>query len=313
LSSSTKLIVALLLTQVAVGGSYAQQTAIYQLTFESNWSPATHPSNFPSNAHFSGLIGTTHNASVSYWTPGQVASGGIKQMAETGSKSELIQIFNTTDDSQLSDTRISEGGLGLSPGSLAFAFSASASHPLLTLVSMIAPSPDWFVGVSGLSLMDANGWIPSIEVDLYAYDAGTDSGESYASANLVTQPPVAISRLVESPFKVNGGVPRIGRFVLTRQSVTSVEDLPSAFRLFSAYPNPFMHEVTVEYELVGWENVRIDVFDLVGRRVETLFEGRVNPGRHQVRWPASEQNKGAYIIRLQSESQSSTQMVHLVK
>lgn len=51
---------------------------------------------------------------------------------------------------------------------------------LVSFVSMIDPSPDWFLGVSGLDLCLRNcTWAESKIVDLYPYDAGTDSGPTY--------------------------------------------------------------------------------------------------------------------------------------
>ena len=53
--------------------------------------------------------------------------------------------------------------------------SVATGHPRVTLTTMIAPSHDWFVGVSGLALLDAAGrWLRSHEVDLYPWDAGTE-------------------------------------------------------------------------------------------------------------------------------------------
>src|SRR5688500_14268429 len=48
----------------------APETAPYRVTFDSTWSATTHPQDFPSNAHFSGLIGGTHKAAVTFWEPG---------------------------------------------------------------------------------------------------------------------------------------------------------------------------------------------------------------------------------------------------
>ena len=294
----------------------AKQTAVYSLTFESDWSATSHPSDFPSSAHFSGLIGTTHNASISYWTEGQPASLGIKQMAETGSKSALDQIFTTTDDIGSSDNRISAGGLSTSPSSITISFSASTSHPFLTLVSMIAPSPDWFVGVSGLPLSDQNGWIPSLVIDLFAYDAGTDSGTSYASSNAATSPPVPISQLVESPFANGSTVPRIGRFVLTLMSVTTTEKLdevPSSFSLISTFPNPFSDRVAIEFESLLSENAQVQVFDVSGQLMDELFSGTLVGGRHSFEWDASAKPAGAYFVQFKTGRKSEFRTVHLVK
>lgn len=59
-------------------------------------------------------------------------------------------------------------------------FRVDSDHHLLSLVSMIFPSPDWFVGVSGLELCQTDcKWIERKEVELYPWDAGTDGGTSY--------------------------------------------------------------------------------------------------------------------------------------
>lgn len=60
-------------------------------------------------------------------------------------------------------------------------FRVDSEHHLLSFVSMIYPSPDWFVGVSGQNLCDNTNckWIERKDVDLFPWDAGTDSGTSY--------------------------------------------------------------------------------------------------------------------------------------
>jgi len=63
----------------------------YTITFNAAWSSETHPLDFPSNAHFSGLIGLTHTADTTLFSTGTTASTGIKNMAETGGKIFLIQ------------------------------------------------------------------------------------------------------------------------------------------------------------------------------------------------------------------------------
>ena len=79
---------------------------------------------------------------------------------------------------------------------------------------MIAPSPDWFVGVSGRSLQDESGeWLEELEVTLYPYDAGTDDGATYTSANADSSPQQPIRGIRgEAPFS---DAP-IGTFTFTR-------------------------------------------------------------------------------------------------
>lgn len=59
-------------------------------------------------------------------------------------------------------------------------FRVDNRHHLMSLVSMIFPSPDWFVGVSSLELCLENcSWIESMTLRLYPNDAGTDDALTY--------------------------------------------------------------------------------------------------------------------------------------
>ena len=106
-------------------------------------------------------------------------------------------------------------------------FRVDSKHHLVSLVSMIYPSPDWFVGVSGLELCLSNGsWAEEKILNLYPYDAGTDSGPSYISSDQPTIPKEAIRRIKpnqpndpRSPFHDpdNKEMKPLARLYLTRQ------------------------------------------------------------------------------------------------
>ncbi len=218
----TCLAIALLMSIVAGRTEFVhgQSSADYTVTFASTWSEATHPAGFPASPHFSGLIGGTHNEQVSFWATGGTASLGIKQMAELGAKAALRGEVQTAIDSGNAEFVLSGGGIGRSPGSRRLNFSMSQTFPLVTLVSMLAPSPDWFVGVRDLPLFQGGQWVDTLTVVLYVYDAGTDSGSSYESPNQVTSPQEPIARIETSPFLVAGQVRPVGTFFFRLGSVT---------------------------------------------------------------------------------------------
>ena len=61
---------------------------------------------------------------------------------------------------------------------------------------MIAPSPDWFAGVTGLSLLNGVGqWADVRQVVLFPLDAGSDDGTSYTAGNANTSPKQPIRSL----------------------------------------------------------------------------------------------------------------------
>ena len=61
------------------------------------------------------------------------------------------------------------------PGLLTFEISMEANWPLVSMVTMLGPSPDWFIGVSGLSLQEQGQWLTQLTVDLPINDGGTKS------------------------------------------------------------------------------------------------------------------------------------------
>jgi len=222
IGSLTAVIVALALFVAVMlyGGENGSEPVVgaaeYEVTFESTWSAATHPYNFPTNPHFSGLIGATHDSTVVFWKEGELASAGIKNVAEKGSKNPFDNEINAAIAADTAFTKLSGGGIGTSPGSVSLTFQVSNEYPLVTLVSMIAPSPDWFVGVSGLSLYENGEWVSEKVVDLYLYDAGTDSGTDFTSRDEATTPPVVITRIDESVL-AGSSVP-YGTFTFTRNT-----------------------------------------------------------------------------------------------
>jgi hypothetical protein len=210
------LMACLLIGLAAGGAAAASQSATYELVFEATWSASTHPVGFPPNPHFSGLIGATHNAQVAFWTPGVLASAGIEAMAETGSKSPLDSEVQTAIVGGTAGMLISGGGIPVSPGSVSVSLTVTQQHSRISVVSMIAPSPDWFVGVRDLDLFENGDWVSGKVVTLFPWDAGTDSGTDYTSPNQDTNPAEPIALITTGG--VGNGQP-LGTFTLVRTDV----------------------------------------------------------------------------------------------
>ncbi len=202
--------------------SAQQGVAVYDVTFSSTWSAATHPVSFPSNPHFSPLIGGSHDASTSFWQRGGLASPGMESMAETGATTLLTSEVNAAIAAGGADQVLRFSGLSTSPASRGVRMTLTAEFSHVTLVSMLAPSPDWFVGVSGLDLRPGGQWVTDLTVPLRVYDSGTDSGTSYTSPNANTVPadPIDYVTTASGPFAGLPGPVGTYRFVL--RSSTSV-------------------------------------------------------------------------------------------
>lgn len=194
----------------------APPNATYRVTFDSTWSAATHPQDIPPDPHFSGLIGGTHNSSVRFWQEGTPASDGIRNMAELGRKTPLDAEIMAAISGRTAEHLLSGGGIALSPGSVSLEFPISRDYSLVTLVSMVAPSPDWFVGVSSLSLFENGQWVDERTISLRPYDAGTDSGTTYNSPDQATSPRQSVSLIQGPPFSSGGQVNPLGTFTFRR-------------------------------------------------------------------------------------------------
>jgi len=179
------------------GQAWAQAgTVRYNIAVTNTWSEETHPGVFPSNGpHFSFMGFIAHNDQYSLWKLGQPASPTMKQMAETG---DLIK-FQAEAQTAITDGTASWmwWNFQTSPGASwsVTLLDSTDTHPLLSIVSMIGPSPDWFIGVSALDLRENGIWRNKVVVDLFAYDAGTRSAEAFELFGPLEIPPKPISRL----------------------------------------------------------------------------------------------------------------------
>ncbi len=173
----------------------AGASAIYTVTYTGTWTAAATPGGVPDGAHFSPLIGGVHNAAVAFLEAGGTATAGIESMAERGRTATLTKEIEAAGANALSVLR-KESGSGATESSTFESVVLTADHPRITLLSMIAPSPDWFVGVFSLSLLDAEGgWVEALMVDLHPWDAGTEEGEEFSFDNAATVPQGTITSL----------------------------------------------------------------------------------------------------------------------
>jgi hypothetical protein len=190
--------------------------ARYKLTFNAIWSAQTHPNEFPSSAHWSGLIGMTHNGNTMLFAESEIASDGIKNMAETGNKNPLDTEIQDFISNGSGNTLISGGGINPSPGAVSLEFNIAASHSMVTVVSMVAPSPDWFIAVSNINLLENDEWVTSKTITVDIYDAGTDDGATFVSPDNPTIPRVPIFEITTPPLAINNVVAPLGSITFTK-------------------------------------------------------------------------------------------------
>jgi hypothetical protein len=104
----------------------------------------------------------------------------------------------------------------------------------------------------------------------------------------------------------DSGVVPVEEFgVLSATNLTGVEDFPqppAEFRLEQNYPNPFNPSTTIGYGVsgVGYRDVRLAVYDLLGREVTVLVNEKKAPGIYEVQFDGSRLASGVYFYRMQA-------------
>ncbi|MEO6236070.1 MAG: spondin domain-containing protein [Vicinamibacterales bacterium] len=189
----------------------AAATARYRIVFDATWTSATHPQDAPPNPHFSPPIGATHVDGVTFWRDGGLATEGIRGMAELGATATLGDEMRAAIAAGTANQLFIGDGFS-SPKAITMEVTVSRDFPLLTLVTMVAPSPDWFAGVSGLRLFENGVWVEDRVVPAGVWDAGTDSADSFVSPDRETIPRQLIKRIVTPPL---GSLP-LGTFRIAR-------------------------------------------------------------------------------------------------
>lgn len=89
--------------------------------------------------------------------------------------------------------------------------------------------------------------------------------------------------------------------------------LPRAFSLSQNYPNPFNPSTNFNFSIPKSSNVTLKVFDMLGREVALLANGKFEAGTYRVDWDASEFTSGVYFYTLSAGDYSETKKMILVK
>uniref|UniRef100_A0A2M4A1L1 Spondin-1 n=2 Tax=Anopheles triannulatus TaxID=58253 RepID=A0A2M4A1L1_9DIPT len=185
--------------RIQKGECCACDEAKYSFVFEGIWSNETHPRDYPFAiwlTHFSDVIGASHDTNFSFWGENHIATDGFRMLAEWGSVRLLEEELRAKGPrlrtlfkaAGLWYPRVNENTTS--------SFRVDRKHHKVSMASMFGPSPDWVVGISGLDLCRADcTWTETLDIDLYPWDAGTDSGITYMSANAETQPRERMHRI----------------------------------------------------------------------------------------------------------------------
>ncbi|WP_303317473.1 spondin domain-containing protein [Flavivirga abyssicola] len=283
--------------------SFSQSTANYTVVFESIWESVANNSTegqstigLPGSAHWSPLVGATHKTANTFLMMGAAASPGIESVAETGGTGTFKSEVNNNADA---DKFIDGGGLGSGKGTITInSLDVNEDYPLVTLASMIAPSPDWFIAVNGINLRSGNnsinnGWKDTFSIDLFPYDAGTEDGSGYSLDNADSNPiGVITSRSNTTPFNEK----KIGTLTFTYNSSTLSTRTVNNIDAVKIFPNPTNGRITLS-NIQDIELNSIKIYNVLGKLVKQI---EIAKGLSKLNTNLSNLNKGIYLLNLEA-------------
>jgi hypothetical protein len=105
--------------------------------------------------------------------------------------------------------------------------------------------------------------------------------------------------------------------VIHTSTPTSIEnpssEIPESVELSQNYPNPFNPTTQISFNLPQAMDIRLAIYDLLGREVAVLADGAFSAGSHSVNWNALDLSSGVYLYRLQAGAQTQMRKMTLMK
>jgi hypothetical protein len=90
-----------------------------------------------------------------------------------------------------------------------------------------------------------------------------------------------------------------GGWILTGSFLEGdLADVPSEFALLTNYPNPFNASTVISYQLPTTSHVKLEIYNISGRKVATVVDGQQEAGYRSVTWDASDVSSGVYFYKL---------------
>ncbi len=145
----------------------------------------------------------------------------------------------------------------------------------------------------------------------------TECGDPYDSPCIDTGSPAIIDSLLDCSWGLGTILSDMGAYGGGDSATVGIEDfadlLPERLSLLQNYPNPFNASTLISYSLPQVSDVKITIYDILGRRIETLVQGEQPAGYHQVVWDAEYQSSGIYIYYVKAGAYMESKSCLLLK
>ncbi|SMO38346.1 Por secretion system C-terminal sorting domain-containing protein [Gracilimonas mengyeensis] len=133
--------------------------------------------------------------------------------------------------------------------------------------------------------------------------------------NVATNKSYLIPAFSEEKIKMTEPISRYEVYVGNQMELEELQQsmLPTEFTLAQNYPNPFNPTTNIRYSVPELTDVRLEIYDLLGRKVQTLVNSKQSAGWYVYDWNASHLASGIYFYRLQAGKHVQTKKLTLIK
>ncbi|MFZ4591274.1 MAG: YCF48-related protein [Ignavibacteria bacterium] len=100
---------------------------------------------------------------------------------------------------------------------------------------------------------------------------------------------------------------------VTYTGIDNKNEVPLEYKLYNNYPNPFNPSTNIRFSVLNSGIVKIAVYDLIGREVQTLVNEKLQPGIYETTFIGTELNSGVYFYRMITEGFTETKRMLLIK
>ena len=237
-------------------------------------------------------------AEAPYWTIHEVGASGPNsaylrnRLQDEGEKDELIS--STVDLSNVAEAELS------------FKYAFAKRHDDDTDILRIRISRNcggsWVVKKS---LKASNGTLVTAPNKLSDFTPNEDQWEEL-TISLSSLYYIENFRYKFEFINGNGNNVYIDDIRIYDPTIDGINEINKAALNFNVYPNPVNSNLTVKFNLLESAEVLVEVYDIAGRKVETLFNRNFALGTHQLNYDASKLEQGVYFVKLTIEGESFT-------
>jgi PKD repeat protein len=116
---------------------------------------------------------------------------------------------------------------------------------------------------------------------------------------------------VDSILSTNTLIVTLSRSVIGISQISG--QIPESFNLYNNYPNPFNPSTKITFDVSKTKNVKISIYDLLGRNVKTIVNDVLQPGKYEYNFDASSLASGIYYYRMETDVYTNTKKMMLIK